>query len=391
MRIVQLANLVTPTSGGIRTTLAALGRIYAAAGHERVEVVAGPDHAEVALDHGGVRRLIPGVPVPGGAGYRVLVDRSAVRATLAALAPDAIEVHDRFTLPWVLDWAVERGVPATLVVHERLAATIDTWARLGPVSAGPVASMVARTADRRLLAGVDHVVVASRYAAAGFPDDPRVHVVPFGVELDRFRPAPPGPERRGDDGPLRLVTTGRLSREKRAGAAVVAVADLVRRGFQVRLDVLGDGPLRGRLERAAIGLPVHFHGHVDADGVARHLADADIALALCPIETFGLAALEALASGTPVVVPRRGALPELLGHAAGVRPHGGVAGGGFTPADIVGALARRPAAGRSAAARRCAEGFPWSRLASHLLVRHGARPVPPPVVGQLPDRHLAAG
>lgn len=375
MRIVQIANLVTATSGGIRATLAALGVRYAAAGHERVEVVPGPAHAEMALDDGGVRRVLPGVVLPGGAGYRLLVDRGTVRAALSALAPDAVEVHDRFTLPWATRWAAERDLPATLVVHERLVATLETWIRLGPFAPGPLVGVVARAADRQLVGGVDHLVVASRYAAAAFPADPRVHVVPFGVDLDRFHPAR---RTRTEDGRLRLVLVGRLSREKRPADAIATVADLVRRRVQVHLDVLGDGPLRGRLERAAAGLPVRFHGHVGAEQVAQHLADADVALAPCPAETFGLAALEALASGTAIVIPRRGALPELLGHARGTRPHGGVAGGAVTAADVVAALACYPPEERRAAARRRAERFPWQVLTDHLLARHGAdgRPVP---------------
>src|SRR2546421_170646 len=78
------------------------------------------------------------------------------------------------------------------------------------------------------------------------------------------------------------------------------------------------------------------------------LAAADVVLAPGPVETFGLAALEALACGTPVVVSASSALPEVIG-AAGVA----VAGEDF--ADGVRTVLARPALERRAAARRRAE------------------------------------
>ncbi|MTV24226.1 glycosyltransferase family 1 protein [Nitriliruptoraceae bacterium ZYF776] len=367
MRIVQLANLVTPTSGGIRTVLGALGRGYSAAGHDRVEVVPGPGHDEVALPDGGVRRVLPGVPLPGGAGYRLLLDRPAVRAALAALHPDAIEVHDRFTLLWVLRWARGRDLPATLVVHERLVGTLDAWLPCGPFGR-TVAAPLARAADAALLAGLDHLVVPSRYAAAAFGDDPRVQVVPLGVDADVFGPAAvatSGP-------PLRLVSVGRLSREKRPGLAIATVGVLHRRGVPVHLDVVGDGPLRAALTRAATGLPVTFHGHLDRAGVAAATAAADAALATCPIETFGLAALEALATGTPVVVPDRGALPELL---TGADPAAGAivrpTPSAFADA-VLGSIAHTRAHRRDAAVA-VARARPWTHAVDALLTRHAGR------------------
>ena len=77
--------------------------------------------------------------------------------------------------------------------------------------------------------------------------------------------------------------------------------------------VAGDGPLRPRLERRAAraGLPVTFAGFLSGRAdLAALLASADVALAPGPAETFGLAALEALACGTPVVVSAESACPR---------------------------------------------------------------------------------
>ena len=69
--------------------------------------------------------------------------------------------------------------------------------------------------------------------------------------------------------------------------------------------VVGDGPAGAALRRRAQGLPVTFTGHLANRRRMSHLlAAADVALATCPCESFGLAALEALACGTPVVASR---------------------------------------------------------------------------------------
>ena len=115
------------------------------------------------------------------------------------------------------------------------------------------------------------------------------------------------------DDVLRLVHVGRLSREKSPHLAVATAVDLHRRGVPVRLDVYGTGPHRDELEEIAGGAPVVFHGHVAGrEELADRIGEADIALSVCPGETFGLAVLEALACGTPVVTAAYGGARELV-------------------------------------------------------------------------------
>jgi alpha-1,6-mannosyltransferase len=116
-------------------------------------------------------------------------------------------------------------------------------------------------------------------------------------------------------------------------------------------------------------LRVDFLGHVaDPGAVAGELAAADVALAPCPAESFGLAALEALACGTPVVASRRGAAPELIGPGAGLA----VADGPRAVARGVVQLMQRPRTERETAARRSAERFPWERTVTGMLAVHRA-------------------
>jgi alpha-1,6-mannosyltransferase len=85
------------------------------------------------------------------------------------------------------------------------------------------------------------------------------------------------------------------------------------------------------------------------------------------VETFGLAALESLACGTPVVVSASSALPEVVGE-AGVA----VAGTGEAFAGGVRALMERPEPERRAVARARAERFGWPQAVDGFLRAHGA-------------------
>ena len=151
------------------------------------------------------------------------------------------------------------------------------------------------------------------------------------------------------------------------GVDVATLRTLLGRGVAARLVVAGDGPLRPRLQAAARDLPVEWLGFVaDRARLAGLLAGADVVLAPGPIETFGLAALEALACGTPVVADSRSALPGVLG------PHAGrsATGDGAAFADAVQDLLATPEASRRAAARDRAEEFSWPHTVRGFLAVH---------------------
>jgi alpha-1,6-mannosyltransferase len=105
----------------------------------------------------------------------------------------------------------------------------------------------------------------------------------------------------------------------------------------------------------------------DRADVARLLATADVSLAPGPHETFGLAALEALASGTPVVVSASSALREIVG------PGCGEAVDDHAPAfaTAVTGLLERPEDARRAAARARAEQFAWPTSVRGMLAALG--------------------
>lgn len=368
-RIVQIANFVAPHSGGIRTVLDHLAAGYADHGHEVIQVVPGTSDHAVATPWGR-RIIVRGWPLPR-TGYRLL-NPAVVTRTLAELRPGRVEVHDRTTLRRVGLWAQRRDVPAVVVSHERLDRVTAQWmpARLSGRPA--VTSGVQRAAARSnvaLATGFDTVVCTTHWAAAEFAAaGVHVHIVPLGVDTSRFSPLAADQDLRTrltPNGELLLVTASRLSREKRPDLAVETVRELVQRRVPVRLVVAGDGPQRAELRRSANALPVQFVGFLPKPEVARWLASADAVLAPGPVETFCLAALEAMACGTPVVGNRESAVSEVLGDTGLVAE--GLPG---ALADALQELLRRPSAKRRAAARERALGFTWEKTVRGFLAAH---------------------
>ncbi|WP_069467201.1 glycosyltransferase, partial [Actinacidiphila rubida] len=250
LRIVRVANFVTPVSGGLRTALRHLGEGYAAAGHEPVLVVPGPRATDELTPQGRVVTL-PGPEIPGTGGYRLLARRGRVEALLESLAPDRLEVSDRTTLRWTGEWARRHRVPAVMVSHESADGVLGTWG-LPPGAAR-------RTADalnRRTANSYTKVVCTTGWAAAEFERIGARNVVraPLGVDLDGWRPDSfdrSVRERYARRGTLLLVMCSRLSPEKKPDTALEVLAHLRRSGVDAVLVVAGDGPLRTRLTNHA--------------------------------------------------------------------------------------------------------------------------------------------
>jgi alpha-1,6-mannosyltransferase len=367
MRVVQVANFYGPRSGGLRTAVDRLGAEYRAAGHEVYLVVPGAEAERRRLPSGVVRIALPAKQIPFTGGYRAVLP-GPVRTLLEQLEPDALEVSDRLTLRSLGPWGRKRAVATVMISHERLDRLV------GQLLPQRLARIVADAANRRTATNYDAVVCTTAFAREEFDriHAPNVVTVPLGVDLEQFHP-------RRRSGLIRsqwaapeqtlLVHCGRLSIEKHAHRSIDTVAALRDSGVDAQLVVVGEGPLRARLERQAARLPVAFTGFVGCrNTVASILASADVALAPGPHETFGLAALEALASGTPAVVSNTSALAELLTTDSGAATDN-------DPESIARAVTRiisRPEPFRRYGARRRAEEFPWPRSAAGMLNALGA-------------------
>ena len=115
--------------------------------------------------------------------------------------------------------------------------------------------------------------------------------------------------------------------------AVVAIFARICREVSARLLLVGDGPELGTVFR--VGRELGVHDRIDAVGAQEAiiplLSAADVFLLPSAQESFGLAALEAMACGVPVVASNVGGLPEVIEH--------GVTGFLHAPADLDGMAA----------------------------------------------------
>lgn len=363
LRIAQLANFIGPTSGGMKVAVEQLGRGYVAAGAERLLIIPGPRDRSTRTEHGTVAEIAaPRV----SSTYRMILRTDRAWRVLEEFAPTSVESSDKWTLAGVGRWARRRGIGSVLYSHERLTDMAADWlpTRLG------VAPAVAAL-NRRLVRSFDLVAVASQYSASEWPAGTELRVVPLGVDLATFQPATGQPEPdRGPptpDGPVRLCFAGRLSHEKYPQLAVATAVELHRRGVACRLDVYGTGPDLAKLRRQAGDAPVVFHGFVSGrEELARRYASSQISLSVCPTETFGLAVLEALGCGTPVITADRGGARELVD--ASCSEWGSPDAGSL--ADAVQRLIARLGPELRTAAWLRAQNYDWGRSVRQMMTIH---------------------
>ncbi|MGD0766425.1 MAG: glycosyltransferase [Dehalococcoidia bacterium] len=162
-------------------------------------------------------------------------------------------------------------------------------------------------ADRVTATGMRLAEATMRYVPAG----KEVAVIPYGVDLEQFRP-----EGRSHREELVVGSVGRLSPEKGLKYLMQAMAEVVRREPRARLLLAGDGPERGRLRRLAVKLGLQertdFLGEIAHEQVPATLARVDVFAMPSTYEGFGVAALEAEAMEVPVVASAIYGIPDVV-------------------------------------------------------------------------------
>ena len=371
MRIMHIANFYGPKSGGIRTTLHELGKGYQSKGHEFIYVVPGTAFF-CEETPSGKRVTLPSVVLPFSGGYRVIINTRQVKRLIITLAPDRLEISDRFTLTGIGKWAINRNIPSVVFSHESLRGLISTYL---PIK---ITNFV-NWHNRRLASRFTHVVATTNFAAKEFRDIKigNLAQIPLGVDLTGFSPNLANAELKESllkGSQYLIVHCGRMSPEKKPQRSIQALKVLRDKGIDARLVYVGGGPMWKTLREEAKDLPVTFLGFIaDRNKVAEILASADVSMAPGPIETFCLAALESLASGTPVIASSSSAVGEFL-LIDSDQPVGFVADDNGN--DFAAAVAKvlNWAKVRPNLANECheqAENFPWSSTVSLMLTLHG--------------------
>lgn len=317
--ILDITKFFGPTTGGIRTYLMEKSRYVA--GHPALrQVLLVPGERDTIQDQDGVRWYrLRGPRIPTQSPYRFMLRRRTISEIIQHERPDLIEVGSPYLVPWLVRRPARTlGAPLVWFYHTNFPRIIsprperDPWLRR---TAGGLADRYVRRL-RRVFFGA---LAASRAAVrelerAGFE---RIIQVPLGVDLEHFHPrrraaAADTRRRMGlPDGPLAMFV-GRFAREKEL-QLVLDAWPAVEAKSGAALALVGDGPSREYFQGQSRGRRIHWLPYqTDRNQLADLIASADLVIAPGPAETFGLAALEALASGVPLIASDVGAVREIV-------------------------------------------------------------------------------
>jgi alpha-1,6-mannosyltransferase len=337
IKTLHLTNSWHETSGGIATFYRALIAQANRRGREIRLVVPGAEDRVEQI--GGSARIyhVQSSPARLNSSYRTIYPAkflshgSRLQEIVAAERPDLVEICDKYTLNY-FGGLLRMGLLAgcnfrPLVVGlscERMDDNFRSY--LGHF---PFSQWFCRWYMRWIYFPLfDHHIANSDYTAAELRTAATGHIVPrstwirpMGVELSHLSPALRSPQMRSrllqnfgapQDAVL-LLYVGRLVPEKNLGLLFEVLESLAQNSSRdFRLLVVGDGIERAHWERecaSRVRGKVMFAGHVsDAKVLAGFYANCDLFVHPNPREPFGIAPLEAMASGLPLVAPNRGGI-----------------------------------------------------------------------------------
>ena len=342
-----------PDVNGVAMTLGHLSEGLKSRGH-RVHII----HTGAVAGPG--QTCSSSVSLPGYSEVRVgLPEPFKLRARWLKKRPDAIYVATESPLgKSALKAANALGIPVATGFHTNFHQYMEQY-RMGGLR--PVAMAYLKRFHQRAnctLAPSREVV--DKLLADGFSN---VHLLGRGVDTALFTPNKRCEALRAQWGarpgvPVVMVV-GRVAAEKNLDLAMTAFEKIRRAIPDAQCVVVGDGPLREKLEGKHSW--IHFSGVQIKEDLARHYASADVLLFPSETETFGNVLLEGLASGLVTV--------SYDYAAAALHVQSGQNGLKASKGDekaflehAVAALAFRPDQPMRLAAREAAESFGWDRV-----------------------------
>jgi 1,2-diacylglycerol 3-alpha-glucosyltransferase len=317
MRIGLFTNNYRPLVNGLATSVDTFARAFRHAGHT-VTIVAPRYVAGDPSDDDVLR--VPGLRAPTHNAYVLPLPRwPGLKKAVRARGLDVYHAQHPYLLGAAAErWAREADRPLVFTYHTRY----ERYAHYIP---GPT-RLIARLAIQRAcrFAELADLVIApthsvARELATRGVQTP-VEVVPTGVSItppstDTARGACRAALGVGGGSPL-CLSIGRLAREKNQAFLLHAFSRMIRELPAAQLVLVGDGDERTRLTCLADDLGirprVHFAGSIPHERIADYTSAADLFLFPSTSETQGLAALEALAGGLPVVAVTSEAAADLL-------------------------------------------------------------------------------
>jgi alpha-1,6-mannosyltransferase len=336
MGTLHITNAYHPGSGCVRTFYDAL--LAAANRESRRVVIVAPGRSSETVDVGQYGRIefIKAPRVAFDAQSRLILPHQYLPGLASALVrilererPSVVEICDSRSLPYLAAMLRKGWHPRvqrpTLVglscsrLDDRLAAYLMPYP----------ARAFARWYIRHVYGpSFDAHIAISEYTAAelrgALPDRPPgfIRVAPFGVEPAQYRGDSRDEAMRGrilrqmggHDRSVLLLHAGRLVPGRNLGLLIDMLRELVQLGdADYRLLIAGNGPLAAWMlshARGPLAGRIHCWGVLEDEALASCYANCDVFVCPNPCAGFGVAPLEAMASGVPVVLPDRGGVLE---------------------------------------------------------------------------------
>ncbi|MFO7244607.1 MAG: glycosyltransferase family 1 protein [Actinomycetes bacterium] len=360
MKVALVAESFLPHANGVTHSLLRVIDHLASRGDEAMVIAPESRGSEGPVRYG--IATITRLPAMGWPGYRdvrvALSGVGKISRTLEDYGPDIVHLASPFTLGWTAVRAAnELNLPCVAVYQTEVPSYADRY-RLG-WGEGILWNRIRNIHERADLNLVPSTYAQRQLELLGVP---RLRLWPRGVDAERFHPSRRDADLRSAWAPHGEVVVGyvgRLAAEKRV-EDLAAIADAP----GVSLVVVGEGPERARLE--ALLPRAHFTGFLSGDELARAYASFDVFVSPGELETFGQTIQEALASGVPVVAPRRGGPIDLVTEQTGILYEPGRADAlAAAVRELVDSPARRAEA--SQAARASVEGRTWQSVCEQLM------------------------
>ncbi|MCE9569557.1 MAG: glycosyltransferase family 1 protein, partial [Rhodocyclales bacterium] len=304
LHIAIVTETYPPEVNGVAMTLGRMVQGLLQRGH-RVSLTRPRQHAEdmPAASAMETTTLVRGLPIPGYAGLKFGLPAARLLCRQwRAERPDVVQVVTEGPLgASAIGAARELGIPVVSEFHTNFHAYSRHYGFAWLENL--VALHLRRLHNRSRMTLVPSHQLGVDLVRRGYRG---VRVVARGVDTRLFNPARRSDALRsswnaaGDD--LVVAHVGRLAPEKNLSLVLSTFEAIHRYAPRARLLLVGDGPLRRKLEKAH---PQHiFAGMRHGEDLATHYASADLFLFPSMTETYGNVTLEALASGLPVVAYR---------------------------------------------------------------------------------------
>ena len=308
MRIAFVTESFLPATDGVVTRLRyTLDELHALG--DECFIIA-PKYGEGPASYEGAPiHRVPAVPFPPYPQIKMAPPNPSVGRALRRFQPDLVHVVNPFVLCTTgMFYSRRMGVPLVESYHTNVTVYAQFYG-LGFLDG--LGRRWVRTMHNRARINLCTSEATQDYLRSeGIKD---VRFWPQGVDAKRFHPNRFSKKLRmrlsnGNPGERLLIYVGRLGHEKN----IAQLKKALQSEPGMRLAVVGDGPARGDLEREFAGTPTVFAGMLQGRELAKAYASADAFVFPSTTETLGLAMIEALASGLPVIAARGGAAHEVV-------------------------------------------------------------------------------